>query len=125
MRTKAQDKCAFFLLEVLKDGPVLANDIKSAGEARGLHWRSMKEAKKQLRVQPLKTAAGWKWVMGKDAEARSAEIVATQVEPAPAQPGPAFTIGQMMMGAGAAKLSTGFAQPRLVPLWSAMGRRRA
>jgi RecA-family ATPase len=56
-----------FLLEFLAAGPVASNEVKSAAEANGLSWASVRRAKKALGIKPHKGSLrdGWSWSLPK------------------------------------------------------------
>jgi hypothetical protein len=119
-----------WLASLLHAGPIKVSEIAAAAQAAGMSMRTVERAKRRLGIKADRSGKGWCWSLPQDRHDEEATPEAVKVDeqqvrpPEAAPPGPAFTIGQFMMGAGAAKLSTEFAQPRLVPLWSAMGRRR-
>ena len=56
-----------FLGELLAAGPVASNEVKSAAEANGLSWASVRRAKKALGIKPHKESLrdGWSWSLPK------------------------------------------------------------
>ena len=129
-----------WLADLLRAGPVMVYEIEIAAKSFGTSMKSCERAKKRLGVKAVREGRGWAWRLqgGHDVVAQTdqdrhpqpAPTDQDQVTPAAAKvedsesSRPAFTLGQFMMGQGAAKFSE-VAQPRLVPLWSAMGRKRA
>lgn len=57
----ALDRAVSFLQDVLKDGPVSAEDATALATAGGLSLRTIERAKKRLRVVSKKGAGGWAW----------------------------------------------------------------
>jgi putative DNA primase/helicase len=57
------DEAKGFLRELLAAGPVASNEVKSAAEANGLSWASVRRAKKALGIKAHKEALrdGWSW----------------------------------------------------------------
>ena len=61
------DEAKGFLRELLAAGPVASNEVKSAAEANGLSWASVRRAKKALGIKAHKEALrdGWSWSLSK------------------------------------------------------------
>jgi hypothetical protein len=59
---------AFFLEDILKNGPVSAHEVKERAEAEGISEASLRRAKKQLRVAASKGGMknGWVWHIPKN-----------------------------------------------------------
>ena len=50
-KRRALEAATDFLHEVLKDGPVLVQDIKEAAKENGIAWRTIQRAKAQIPVR--------------------------------------------------------------------------
>jgi hypothetical protein len=61
------DEAKGFLRELLAVGPVASNEVKSAADANGLSWASVRRAKKALGIKAHKEALrdGWSWRLSK------------------------------------------------------------
>lgn len=119
---------AVWLERLLRDGPVMVCEIKSAAKAFGVSMKTAERAKKKLGVKALRQGRGWAWrlqgqeqgghgavpVVQAEIQDRHAEHTAEQ----PTDSGrPAFP--PVMVRNKYAKSGP---QPRLVPLMSRMGR---
>lgn len=74
--TSALDAAKDFVLEVLKAGPVLVQDIKAAAKDNGITWITVRRAKEQMSVRARKRqaeeqgyrAAPWEWYLAEQEE---------------------------------------------------------
>jgi hypothetical protein len=59
----AKSSAEAFLADFLAHGPKTIREIRAAGEAHGISWRTMERAKASLGVRAIKTdfKAGWSW----------------------------------------------------------------
>jgi putative DNA primase/helicase len=66
-RETSLDEARDFLRELLPAGPVASNEVKSAAEANGLSWASVRRAKKALGIKAQKESLrdGWSWSLPK------------------------------------------------------------
>jgi hypothetical protein len=81
--------------------------------------KSCERAKARLSAKAIWQSRGWAWKLPQD----PAGAARAEAQPA-APPWPGFGVGQVFMGQGTERL-TGFAQPRVVHLWSRTGKKRA
>lgn len=63
----ATEEAMSFLKDLLAEGPLSVNDVKSETEAAGLSWATVTRAKTTLRIKPVKAGmgAGWFWALPK------------------------------------------------------------
>ncbi len=66
----ARAEAEAFVQEFLSGGQRPVNEIKTAAEAFGHAWATVKRAKKALKITPIKTGmkGGWDWRLREDAQ---------------------------------------------------------
>jgi hypothetical protein len=118
-----------WLTSLLSAGPVKVREIATAAQAAGMSMRTVERAKQRLGIKADRSGRGWCWSLPQDRHDEQAtptiQTVIEPVTPAPSveQPpsapsGPSFPMGLVRSRYGPIE------PPRLVPLWTAMGRKR-
>jgi hypothetical protein len=60
-KQSAQADAAGFLREFLGSGSVPQREVKTAAEAHGHTWATIRRAKATLKIKPVKVGAVWQW----------------------------------------------------------------